>query len=122
MNSLARSAGKNLFLRGFIAAIVALSTFATLAAYRHLVPNESPRLLSLDHEVRRVLARAERINLRTGVTCENGMALPDTGPQLCTIAIRSKTLDHPPRAAAILIDYQTCFGISALNQSTVLNL
>jgi hypothetical protein len=122
MSSLAQTAGKNLFLRGFIAAVVVVSAFAVLVACRHLVSKDFPRLLSLDHEVRRELTRAERINLRTGVTCEEGMVLPDAGQRLCAIATFPEIFDRRFDAAPIMATIPIQFSDSELNHSTVLNL
>ncbi len=122
MSSLAQSAKQNLFLRGFIAALVVATAFATLMSYRHLVPKGIPRLLSQEHEVRRELARAERINLRTGVICEEGIVRSEAGQQSCTGAICSETFDQVVGAAPAVFSFPTQLGMADLNRFTVLNL
>jgi hypothetical protein len=122
MSSFTQTSRKNLLLRGFVAGVVVISAFAMLGAYRHMVPTSYPRLLSQDHEVRRELARAERINLRTGVTCEEGAVLPDAGSQLCANAVFLETFDRLHDAAPILSTFQSHLAISVLNRSMVLNL
>jgi len=113
---------KNLLLRGFIAAVVVVSACATLAAFRHLVPKELPRLISETHEVRRELARAERINLRTGVNCEEGILLPDAGQQLCAIAIFPETFHHVLGAVPVVFRVPNRLTVAELEHTTVLNL
>jgi len=122
MSSLAQSARKNFFLRGFITAVVIVSACATLVAFRHLVPKELPRLISETHEVRRELARAERINLRTGVTCEEGILLPHAGQQLCAIAAFPETFHHALGAVPMVFRISNRLNIADPEHSTVLNL
>jgi hypothetical protein len=121
MTSLAQTARKNLLLRGLIAAVVVIPAFATVIAFRHLVPKELPRLISETHAVRRELARAERINLRTGVTCEEGI-LPHAGKQLCAIAIFPVTFHHVFGAVPMVLGIANQLNIADLGHSTVLNL
>ena len=118
MNFLAQTAARNLLLR---VSIIAFSASATLLAYRHLVPKESPRLISQSRAVRRVLARAERINLRTSVTHEEGLLLTDAVPQPGAIALLPETPNRG-HAVPILKHFQSQLGISVLDRSTVLNL
>ncbi|MGE5219458.1 MAG: hypothetical protein ACM3SP_20865 [Chloroflexota bacterium] len=113
----------NLLLRGFVAAaVIVVSAFATLIAYRHLVPKEFPRLISRDHEVRRQLTRAERINLRTGVNCEEGILLPHLGQQPSAVLTPPETLHRVYGAGPAVSTVTTRPATADLERSTVLNL
>ncbi|HZD41771.1 MAG TPA: hypothetical protein VE131_13690 [Terriglobales bacterium] len=114
---------RNKFLgRGLAAAVILLSALATLMAYRHLVPKEIPKLLSFNHQVRRELARAERINLRTGVNYEEGAILPHLGNLSFTLSDWSQTVARPLEIVKVFPDLPTQSAVAHLHRSTVLNL
>jgi hypothetical protein len=49
-------------------------SFLSFATSRHFVPRGLRQLISIDHQIRRVLSRAERENLRSGVALEDTAA------------------------------------------------
>jgi hypothetical protein len=108
--------------RGFIYVLAVITATAALVGYRHLVPKEFPRLLSLDHEIRLELTRAERVNLRTAVICDQAILLPRAGDQLCTIAVFPEKVSRPLDSSAVDCNPPTKLIITRLHRSTVLNL
>ena len=114
---------ENLFFpRGFIYAIAVMSATATVVGYRHLGPKELPQFLSLAHEIRLELTRAERVNLRTGVICDQGIQLPRAGDQICAIALFPQTVSRRLERFSGDRNFPTRLVIARLDRSTVLNL
>jgi hypothetical protein len=64
----------------FVFVFVLLSV--SFAAYKHSVPTGVAKYLTLEHNLRRVLVRAERDNFRHGVATEGRSPIPDSLQEL----------------------------------------
>jgi len=73
---------QNHTLRGviFLFAVVLLS--GSFASYRHFIFTGVAKYITHDHELRRVLGRAERDNLRSGLIVREQRLMPDQQQQI----------------------------------------
>jgi hypothetical protein len=112
---------QNHTLRGviFLFAVVLLS--GSFASYRHFIFTGVAKYITHDHELRRVLGRAERDNLRMGLIVREQGSIPDqqeqigevpSSPQLSITYYRISFLQHS------LIDHSRLIN----DLSPVLNL
>ena len=119
--SVMRAFKQNRTIRGLIlvfAAVFLSGSFA--AAYRHLIFTGVAKYITHDHELRRVLGRAERDNLRMGLIVREQGSMPDqeqigevpSSPQLSITYYRISFLQHS------LIDHSRLIN----DLSPVLNL
>jgi hypothetical protein len=77
--------------------IVAAAFLSTAFAFsNHFVSRGEPKIISLDLQVKRLMSRAERENLRTGVVV---VKAPD-------IVRPASTAGHPTEAFQVLVAYQ----------------
>jgi hypothetical protein len=65
-----RSFTRNLFTRAIVSVLVFGLLLSGLAIYQHVLPTGQERWITIEHQIRRVLARAERDNLRFGTACD----------------------------------------------------
>jgi hypothetical protein len=65
-----------LLKHGALLALALLFLAANTATHKHVVPTGLAKLITLDHEVRRDLARAEREGLKTSVASGRGELIP----------------------------------------------
>jgi hypothetical protein len=104
----------------FVFAFVLLSV--SFVAYKHSVSTGAAKYISLEHNVRRVLVRAERDNFRSGVTREgDGGNLPDRPQEIAEIPLSPQVIATYYRLSLIqqsLIEPTQLI----LNLSQVLNL
>jgi hypothetical protein len=104
----------------FVFVFVLLSI--SFVAYKHSVSTGAAKYITLEHNLRRVLVRAERDNIRSGVTREGGGGnLPDRSHEIAEIPLSPQVVATYYRLSLIqqsLIEPNQLI----LNLSQVLNL
>jgi len=78
--SLMAKSKKELFARGIFVAIACILLTISFAVSRHFIPQGLRQMITVEHQMRRVLWRAERETLRSGATLQK--ATPITNPPL----------------------------------------
>lgn len=93
----------------------------SFAVSNHIVSNGVTQWITRDHQMRRVLSRAERDNLRTGSALEKDTPLPDSPRQISEVPSSPKIFValYSIFAAPLTLMEQKSF---VLDRSPVLNL
>jgi hypothetical protein len=76
-----RSFTRRLFRRGIVGVLVSGLLFSGILVYQHFLPKGQKRWITREHQIRRVLARAERDNLKIGAACDEEESLANL-PQM----------------------------------------
>jgi hypothetical protein len=73
-----RSFTRDLFTRAIVGVLMFGFLFSGFVVYQHFLPRGQERWITPEHQIRRVLARAERDNLKIGTVCdeEESLAMP----------------------------------------------
>ena len=66
---------KELFPRGILIVVTVVLLSVSFAISRHVVPQGLRQVITLDHQIRRVLWRAERENLRSSVSIQKASVM-----------------------------------------------
>jgi hypothetical protein len=107
--------------RGIVVTLAVALFSVSFAISSHIVSKGATRWITRDHEVRRVLSRAERDNLKIGPTFDKDTPLPDSWQQVSEAPLPPEILVVFYRifaAPLILMEPKS----SVLGRSPVLNL
>ncbi len=93
---------------------------ANMATDKHVVHTDSAKFISVDHQVRRDLSRAERENLKTSVASGRGEFVPNPPQEVATITRFQKIVVnfYPVRHSPTQLQPKSI----SLDTSPVLNL
>src|ERR1043166_6229931 len=61
---------KEVLARGIVTGLACMILSITLVSATHFVPQGSRQVITVDHQIRRVLLRAQRENLRSGISVQ----------------------------------------------------
>jgi hypothetical protein len=116
-----RSSQKYRVAGGVIFIFVFVLLSVSFAAYKHSVPTGVAKFITFEHNLRRVLARAERDNFRSGVATEGGRSpIPDSFKGIAELAPSEVVVTHD--RISLLEEPLLELNSSRLNLSPVLNL
>ena len=111
---------KDLLAR-YILAVLAFGLFSvTVVTSSHFAPKTERQLITLQHQVRRVLMRAERENLRSSSASDDGIPidqLQKIGPTSRSPQLASNQYNIPSTSRSLLEPASVTFDLS-----TILNL
>jgi hypothetical protein len=98
-----RALKKNRIKHGVIFVFTLVLLLGSFVSYKHFIFTEVAKYITHDHELRRVLGRAERDNLRSGLIVREQRLMPDQpqqigevlpSPQLAITFYRSSFIQH----------------------------
>lgn len=96
-----RAFKQNQTMRGAMLVFFALVLLSgSVAAYRHFIFTGAAKYITHDHELRRVLGRAERDNLRSGLIVRDQAPIPDPPEQIGEV---------PPSPQLVITYYRISF-------------
>jgi hypothetical protein len=79
----------NSLVRGVLFMFVFVLLSVSSVSYKHAVALGIPKYISLHHELRRILGKAERENFRRGVITDEGGSVSDMALELAKISLSS---------------------------------
>jgi hypothetical protein len=98
-----RSFTRDLFTRAIVGVLAFGLLLSGFAIYQHFLPKGQKRWITVEHQIRRVLARAERDNLRIGTACDEEESLANP-PQMGEV----------PASPEVVVAYGCIFASSQL--------
>lgn len=111
---------KDLLTR-YIVAVLAFALFSvTVVTSSHFAPKTERRLITVNHQIRRVLIRAERENLRSSAASEEGIPIDrpqEIGPTSRSLEVASNQYGIPSTSRSLFEPASVTFDLS-----TILNL
>lgn len=78
---------KEFVARGFLIIVVSALLSMSLAISRHLVPQGLRQVITINHQIRRVLLRAERESLRSGVAIQKSRVMSSPAKELGEVPV-----------------------------------
>jgi hypothetical protein len=76
---------KNPFLLGLPLLVAFALLYVGIFSYKHLLLQSKPELITLDHQLRRMLSHAERETIKSAVTSDEEASPPATPQEFCAI-------------------------------------
>ncbi len=108
-------------LARYILAVLAFGLFSmTVVTSGHFAPKTELRLITLKHQVRRVLLRAERENLRSSAASDDGIQIDQPekiGPASRSLEVAANQYNMPSTSRSLFEPASVTFDLS-----TILNL
>ena len=83
---------KEMLARGILTALACLILSITLVSATHFIPQGSRQVITVDHQIRRMLLRAQRENLRSGIAVQTDPAFQ----HLDSVVVVAKIVLTPP--------------------------
>ena len=110
---------KDLLARYILAALAFGLFSVTVVTSSHFAPKTERRLITLKHQVRRVLVRAERENLRSSAASDDGIQIdqPRIGLASRSLEVAANQYNMPSTSRSLLEPASVTFDLS-----TILNL
>jgi hypothetical protein len=120
-NQLNMTIFKKDLLARYILAVLAFGLFSvTVVTSSHFAPKTERRLITLKHQVRRVLVRAERENLRSSAASDDGIQIDQPqriGPASRSLEVAANKYNMLSTSRSLLEPASVTFDLS-----TILNL
>lgn len=88
---------KEMLARGIITGLACLILSITLVSATHFIPQGSRQVITVDHQIRRVLLRAQRENLRSGIAVQTDPAFQ----HLDAVVGVAKVVLHSPVVSSV---------------------